>query len=76
MRRFLIFFLALQITVLMLAGCSIPFFGKSPEASDKTGDMDLIGLDGGPEDHGNMIPDPGTSDPDGQKPDTGSLYYA
>ncbi len=46
MKRFLAFFLAIQITAMILTGCSIPFFGKSSEKpSDKSDSLDMIEFD-------------------------------
>lgn len=71
MRRFLVFFLVIQITVLLLAGCSIPFFGRSSDKPDKTGGVnDMIGLDDSTGSNGTAAADAGMSDTDYIDPDT------
>jgi germination protein M len=52
MRRLFVFFLAAQITALLLAGCSLPFFGRSSGSSDKTDEIEMIALDDSPDDSG------------------------
>jgi|GEM_PF-599815 len=46
MKRFFTFFLAIQIIILILTGCSIPFFGKPAEKqADKADSLDMIEFD-------------------------------
>jgi len=53
MKRFLAFFLAIQITALLLSGCSIPFFGRSDGEKDKSVNaLDMIGIDDNTEGNG------------------------
>jgi len=70
MRRFLVFFLAIQIMVLLLAGCSIPFFGRSSDKPDKTGANDMIGLNDSTGGNGNAAADAGMSGTDHMDPDS------
>lgn len=73
MKKFLAFFLVIQITALILSGCSIPFFGKSENQTDKgTNTLDMIGLDDSTEgaDSGTVDSTPGNHQPDeSQQPD-------
>lgn len=64
MKRFLAFFLAIQIIILILSGCSIPFFGNSAEnQTDKAGSLDMIELDDGTTAYGNeTLHDSGAAD--------------
>lgn len=47
MKKVLVFFIAIMITLLVLTGCTIPFFGSSSdESANLTKDGDLVRLDG------------------------------
>lgn len=75
MRRLLVFFLALQIMALLLAGCSIPFLGNIFGRSDKTdGNSEMIGLDDIQGNNGSMAEDNYISGTDGLYRDPGSAY--
>lgn len=76
MRRLPVFFTALILTTLLLAGCSIPFLGNIFGGADKTDDAgEMIGLDDIRGADGSIATGGGISGTGGGTGDAGGAYY-